>query len=399
VATIQTQLDPGPLRIEFSGGATELRDAREETLGDLRLLLLAAPLAALLLVGALGARAALATLFAVAAAVLAAGAICVAISLAFDLSVLCLVGAAAATPVAVLQCGLAQRGASGLAQLTAALAAVAVFASLAVLGVGYLSAIAIGGALASLLAAPFALAAMTAARSLWETKTGDGPWAGALLRLLRTAAWNRAVAIALALLGAVALLIMALPVTGLDPTAFAAPAAPEIQAGRLVAAAGGAGACLLVIGWFAGRRLTGSVAAALTAPLAALAGAGLCVLVFEEEVLNGLFGIDPNPIGVGPLAAGAVAVAASSAAQAVAALAARREGGLIVEQRYAGWAAATQAGALGSAVGAFAGAALLFSPLGFMQVLGLLALAGFLLDLLLVRGLLAAALLAIDQRG
>jgi len=399
VATIQAQLDPGPLRIEFSGGATELRDAREEALGDLRLLLLAAPLAALMMIGALGARAALAVLFAVAAAILSAAAICIALSLAFDLSVLCLLGAAAATPVAVLQCGLAQRGASWLGQVTAALAAATVFASLAVLGVGYLAAIALGGALASLLAAPFALAAMTAARSLWETKTGEGTWAEALLGLVRTAAWSRAVAITLAMLATAALLVMALPVTGLDPTAFAAPAAPEIPAGRLAAGAGGAAASVLLIGWLAGRRLVGSVAAVLTVPLAALAGAGLCVLVFEEEILDGLLGIDPTPIGVGSLAAGTVAVAASSAAGAVAALAARREGGLIVEQRYAGWAAATEAGALGSAVGAFAGAALLFSSLGFVQVLGLLALAGFLLDLLLVRGLLTAALLALGRRG
>src|SRR5206468_9983994 len=94
--------------------------------------------------------------------------LCIALSLLVDISVLSLVGAAAAgIPSSILLCGLARRGAGQPALAGAALASATCFGALALLGVPYLAAIALGGALASLLAAPIAIGAMSAAARLW----------------------------------------------------------------------------------------------------------------------------------------------------------------------------------------------------------------------------------------
>jgi hypothetical protein len=397
-AAIESRLDPGPLRISFSGGANALTEAREETFDDLRLLLLAAPLVALLAIGALGARMALATLFASAAAVLGAGALCVAVSLLIDLSVLCLVGAAAAgLPSGVLLCALARRGMPPNGLLASGLASAAVFAALAALGVDYLGAVALGGGLASLLAVPLAIASVAAATSLWRLEpVAESPLERGLARLARAFTWNRVAAAALAFLVVALVLVLALPLTRLEPRAFAAPSPPEVSLARWVVAGAGAALLVAVIGWLAGRRLLGAAAGAVTAALAAAAAAGLCVALFQEDDLRSLLDVEPLPIGFGSIAAGVAAVAAASAAQGVAVLALRRRPSS--PEPIGDWAAAMAAGAVASGTAALAAGALLFSSLGFVRVFALVACAGFLLDLVLVRGVLGAGLLSLGSR-
>jgi hypothetical protein len=397
-ASLESRLDPGPLRIAFSGGAIALAEARQETFDDLRLLLLAAPLVALLAIGALGARIALATLFASAAAVLGGGALCVAVSLLVDVSVLCLVGAAAAgLPSGVLLCALARRGLPPSGLLAAGLASPAVFAALAALGVDYLAAVALGGVLAGLLAVPLSIASVAAATSLWRLgPVAESPVRRGLERLARIPSWNPVVAAALALLVVALALVLALPLTGLEPRAFAAPSAPEVSLARWIIATAGAALLVVAIGWLAGRRMAGAVAAAVTAALAAAAAAGLCVALFQEDELRSLLDVEPLPIGVGSIAAGVTAVAAASAAQGVAVLALRRRRSR--SESIGDWASAMEAGTLASGTAALTAAALLFSSLGFVRVFALVACAGFLLDLVLVRGLLGAALLSLGSR-
>jgi hypothetical protein len=398
VATIESRLDPGPLRISFSGGASELVHARADTLDDLRLMLLAAPLVALLAIGALGARAALATLFASAAAVLGAGALCVAISLLVDLSVLSLVGAAAAgLPSGVLLCALARRGMAPGGLMASGLASAAVFAALAALGVDYLAAIAVGGGLASLLAVPASIASIAAAASLWRLgPPGESVLGRSLARLAQISSWNRPVAAALALLAVALIVVLSLPLTRLEPTAFAAPSAPDVSLWRWIAAAAAAAVLVAAVAWWTSRRAKGAVAAAITAALAPAAAAGLCVAVFQEDELRSLLDVEPLPIGVGSLVAAIVAVAAASAAQAVAVLTLRRRSA--GPSPTAGWASATEAGTLASVTAALVAAALLFSSLGFVRVFALVACAGLLLDLVLVRAILAATLVSLGSR-
>lgn len=396
VAALESELDAGQLRLSFSGGASRLREARSQALDDLALLLLAAPVVALILVVALGSRGALATLFAAAAAVLGAGAICIGLSLAFDVSVLSLVGAACAgVPCSVLLCRLLRRGVPGSVLVGAALASAVAFGSLIGLGVSYLAWLGLGGVLASLLAAPLALAAITAAAALWDLEPAPrGVTERLLERLATTAGWNRPVAATTALLSTGALLVLALPVIRVDPVSLAAPAAPAISLQRTLIVGGVAFACLTAVMALAGRRPLAALATALTSLPAAAAGAGLCVLVFQDGRLREPLDFDPFGIGVGWLAAGVATVAAASAAQGAATLAVRRAeaSGSSPDDRDRAYPRAAAAGVVASAIAAVSAAALLASSLDFAKGLGLLIAAGLALDLLFVRGLIAAAL-------
>ena len=405
VSTIEAELDPGPLQIAFSGGASELREAREQTIEDLRLLLLAVPLAALILIAALGARAALATLFAGAAAVLGAGALCVGLSLFVDVSVLCLVGAAAAgIPSSVLFSGLERRAAEPRAVIAAALASAITFGSLAALGVGYLAAAGLGGALASLLAAPAAVVAVRAATSLWhlEPRVETGVQR-TLSGLVTTLGWNRVVAVAIAILSIGTLAVIALPATRLDPGAFAASGPPSISTARAFIVAGSVLACLAAIGWVAGRRPLAALITALCVPLAPAAAVGLAVIVFQDGHLRGLLDFDAFTIGVGSLAIGAVTVAAASAAQGLATIADTAEADATANADSAPrlYAGGLTAAAAASAVATLAAACLLASSLEFAKAFGLIVAVGLLLDLVFVRSLLGAAMaaLASSRRG
>jgi hypothetical protein len=410
VSTIESELDPGPLRIVFSGGASELRDAREQTIHDLRLLLLAVPLAALILIAALGARAALATLFAGAAAVFGAGALCVGLSLFVDISVLCLVGAAAAgIPSAVLLCGLERRAAEPRAVIAAALASALAFGALAALGVGYLAAAGLGGALASLLAAPAAVVAIRAATSLWHLEPRVERTLGGLVATL---GWNRVVAIAIAILSIGTLVVIGLPATRLDSGALAATGPPSISTERALTVAGSVLACLTAIGWIAGGRPLAALITAACVPLAPAAAVGLAVIVFQDGHLQRLLDFDSFTIGVGPLAIGAVTVAAASAAQGIATVSsaqdpefevkpsdpARRDVLASVRAQSAVYASTVTAAAAASTVAALAAACLLASSLEFAKAFGFIVAAGLLLDLVFVRGLLGAAMAALASR-
>jgi hypothetical protein len=396
VRTLSSSLDAGQLSLSFSGGASRLPEARAEAIGDLTLLLLAAPVVALILVVALGSRAGLAAVFATAATVLVAGALCIALSLLVEVSVLALVGAACAgVPSAVLLCRLARRGAPAGALGAAAVASAVVFAALFGLGVSYLSWLGLGAVLASLLAAPFSLAAITAATALWELPPRPATFIERRLeRLADAVGWNRGVAAAIGLLTAAALLILALPALRADPVAFAAPGPPQISLSRGLIAAGAAFLGLTAVCLLAGRRPLLALATALCALPAAAAAAGLCVLVFQDGRLDELLDFDPFSIGVGWLAAGTVTVAAASAAQGAATLAARRadgsgQGG---SERTGGYPQAAAAGLAASAIAAALALALLASSLEFMKGLGLLIGAGLVLDMILVRCLIGAAL-------
>lgn len=383
VEEIEANLDAGLLRISFAGGGADLREARSQTIDDLPLLLLATPLVALLAIVALGARGALATLFAAAASVLGAGALCVGASLLIDVSVLALVGAAAAgVPCAVLLCGLARSGAPPRGLAAAALASAAAFGTLAALGVGYLAAVAAGGALASLLSAPLAVAAISAASSLWGLPAGGGrPLQRAFDRLAGVGGRSRIAAAAVALAALAALAALSIPAIRLDPAALGAPTPPSIELWRGLVAAGAGIAIVAAIAAATSRRPLAALTSALAAAGAGSAAAGLTVLVFQDGNLSQLLDFDRGPVSVGALAAAVVAVAAASASQGVATLG---------DDRTMGRAAA--AGALASLVAALLAATLLASSLVFAKTFGFVVAVGLLLDLLLVRGILGAAL-------
>jgi hypothetical protein len=404
VEEIESKLDPGVLRISFAGGADELREARSQSIDDLRLLLLAVPLVALLAVATLGARGALATLFAAAAAVLGAGALCVGISLLVDLSVLALVGAAAAgIPCSVLLCALARRGAEPLTLFAAALASAVAFGSLAALGVGYLAALGVGGVIASLLAAPVAVAAISAATSLWDLAAADlSPLPRAFDRLVAPLGRSRLVAAAIAVLSIATLAVLALPATRLDAAALGATAPPSIGLERgLIAAAAGLVA-LTAIGTASSRRPLASLAIALSAASAAAAAGGLTVVVFQDGHLQEALDFHPSAISVGALAAALVTVAAASAAEGVATLTTiddrRGDGAAAPPPSLDGYGKLAAAGAISSAITVLFAASLLASSLDFVKTMGFAVAAGLMLDLLLVRGLLAPALLTALQR-
>ncbi len=397
VATLTSTLDAGQLQLSFSGGANRLPEARSEAIDDLTLLLLAAPIVALVLIGALGSRAALATVFATAATVLVAGALCIALSLLVEVSVLSLVGAACGgIPAGVLLCRLARRGAPTAVPISAAAASAVVFAALFGVGVSYLSWLALGAVLASLLAVPFSIASIGAATALWGLEPEDrGFTERRLERLAAAVGWNRPAAVAIGLLAAAALLVLGLPVLRLDPVALAAPAPPPISLSRGLIAAGAAFVALSAICLLAGRRPLAALATALSALPAAAAAAGIGVLVYQDGRLDELLDFDPFSIGVGWLAAGVVTVAAASAAQGAATLAAMRadQPGTASADRDGGYPLAAAAGIVASATAAVIALALLASSLEFMKGLGLLVATGLALDLVLVRALIAATLL------
>ena len=385
VERVRSRLDPGILTVAFAGGAGMLRDVRDETLSDLLLLLLAAPLAALLGVAVLGSRHALAALFAGAAAVLGAGAAAVGLSLLTDVSVLAPIGAACAgIPVAVLLCGIGP----GRAATAAALAAAAVFAAAALLGVEYLAWFGAGGALASLLAIAAAAAAVPAATELWAPpERRPGIAARGLGRLDAVLAARRLPAALAGVLALAAAVTLAVQARGLDPAALGGPAPPLGTAESALAAA----AALLAVAaaaLLAGRRLGPAAAAALGAGLSAAAGAGVGFTAFENGGLDGILDMRTSQVSLGALVAGAATVAAVSASQSTARIAAARG-------PTAGPVTVEDAGSLAALTAVLAAASLTLSSQEFAYQYGVMAAAGIVIDALLVRGLLRGALAAV----
>jgi hypothetical protein len=369
VALIESQLDPGPLRISFAGRAGELQDAHDQAFADLDLLLLAVPLALGLAVLLLGPGGALGAAFALAATALGAGAACVGLGGIFDLSILALAGAGCAgVPGALLASGLAQVEAGPRELWAAALAGAAVFGATALLGLGHVAGFALGGALAFLLSAPLGLTAMTAADEIWGAE-------GRALPRLRPGRRLRAVRVVLATLALAGLVALALPLMDLDTSALAVSAPPSIPWGRIAAAAGAAALVALVLGIAAGRRPLAMAAGVLAAALVTAAAVGASVLVLQD----GRLGFAPGALSLSSVIAVAATVAAASVTCSLASVA---------EAEAPVWRAVL----LAEGVGALAAAALLLSDFEPMRLLGFGVAAGLVLDLVAVRLLLAPAL-------
>ncbi len=368
VARIESQLDPGPLRITFAGSAGELQDAHDQAFADLDLLLLAVPIALGLAVLLLGAGGALGATFALAATALGAGAACVGLAGIFDLSILALAGAACAgVPAALLASGLADDEAGPRRVFVSALAGAAVFGATALLGLGHVAGFGLGGALAFLLSAPLALAAMSAADEIWGTEARRLP-------SFRPGRRLRALRLLLAVLALAGLVALALPLRDLATSALAAAAPPSIPWGRIAAAAGAAALVTLGLGIAASRRPLAVAASVAAAALTAAAAVGACVLVLQD----GRLGFVPGALSLSSVIAVATTVAAASAACSLASLGAGRP--------------AWRAVLLAEGVGALAAAALLLSDLEPMRLLGFGVATGLVLDLVTVRLLLAPAL-------
>jgi hypothetical protein len=266
VGRIESGLDPGPLTITFSGEAGNATSDRDQALGDLPLLLLAALPAAALGIFLLGAGPALAALFCLAATVFAAAAVCVALADALDLTVLALVGAACAgVPAALLASGVVARRSSWRRLTVVAVAGALAFAAVAAIGAGGSRSLALSGGIAWLIAAPVGLLGMTAAGELWDGRTPPALWRGQPPSRVGLAAR--------ALLAIVMAALIAGAALGLCHLAFSGPI-PKLTGLAVVAAVG---ACSLAASASGDRR-----AAILAEGITALAAASLLLAGLRE---------------------------------------------------------------------------------------------------------------------
>jgi hypothetical protein len=357
---------------------------------------------ALLLVAALGPRPAAALALAVAATVALASALSVVVALVFDVSALVLVGAAGSGLLTATQLGLlARRGADPAALGAASRAAAVVHLGLCLLGVAALGWLGAGGALAALLALPAVLAANNATIRLWgpagESQSGaeralrclEGP-----LRRWRWAAIG-GLAISSALLAAAVV-----PLHDLELITLAAQP-PSIDAVRLGLAVAVTVVAVGAVGWFACRRPALAVAAGLASGLPAAAAAGLLVLVFQDGRFQRLLDYSPSGgISLAALAAAVALVGSASAARWGVLLGSVRRVPRLASRTLRGpvdGPAVALAALLTTLVGAAAGIALVFSSLLYVKELGLAVALGLALDFVLVRLLLAPALLRLDE--
>jgi len=352
VDRLRAGIDPGNLKITYRGPAVELENARDATLSDLLLLLVAAPLVALLGAWVLGPGRALAGLIAAGATAFGAGALCLAASLFADLSALALAGAACGGLCAVHRFaadpGLESEGPPA----APAVAAAGVLAAPALTGVPHLESFALGGALAALLALPSVALAAPAAARRWDGEPGAA-LTRVQARVAGLLAWQPPIALLVAGLALATLALITLPVSGLDTAALVA-GTPEPE--RILVAIGAAVAAVVMAGLLVGRRA--GAGAALTAIPAPAAASGVAAVGFE-------------PVST------AAFVAALATVGAAAALAA-------TEESFPATAATELTGAL------LAGA-LALSGESFLQQFGAATAAGLLADLLLVRLLLVPA--------
>jgi RND superfamily putative drug exporter len=172
---------------------------------------------------------------------------------------------------------------------------------------------------------------------------------------------------------------------------------PSIDAVRLGLAIAVAVAAVAAVGWFACRRLVLAGPAALASGLPAAAAAGLLVLVFQDGRFQGLLDYSPSGgIFLAALAAAVALVGSACAARWVVLLASVRRVPRLASQTLRGpvdGPAAALGALLTTLVGAAAGIALVFSSLLYVKELGLGVALGLALDFVLVRLLLAPALL------
>ncbi len=394
IRRIERNLDPGPLTLAFKGPAAVVEVAKNDALDDLYLLLFALPLVALVVAATIGVRPAGAALLAAGAASALASLACELLGGPIDVSWLALVGAGSGGTLLALQLSAMARSGAGPGVLwAAASAAAATFAAAAVLGVDYLASLGLGGALGSLLAVPFSLAAMGAASDL-DPQGGPGaslPWRG----IGGLVGWSRPMALLIAVLALLLLAIVALPAQRLAVAAIGAVGAPTIGRLELIGAIGAAIVITAAFALIAGRRVGLGLLAAAAGAIPALGVAGLLVVTFQEGRLEGPLGYASTGAVQLSSVTGAVAVvAAVCAAQAVAlAWAATDVDGIGVERVRTAMARCGPAAAAACLAGAAAGIALGFGSRSFVKEFGLAIAAGLVLELLIVQALIAPALL------
>jgi hypothetical protein len=395
IARIRQYLDPGPLTITFGGSEAVVAAARDDALGDLVLLGLCLPFVALIAAATLGIRPAGAALLASAAASALAALVCELVGGAIDVSWLGLVGATAGGSLITLHlCALLRAGAGAGVAAAVALAAVATFGACGALGVGYLGSIGLGGALGSLLAVPAALVAAGASETLGKRTWPDvasAPWR----TLAGLVGWSAPLAALFALLALGLLLIIAAPAQRVAVAAIGTLRAPQVEAAGLGAAAGIASGITSVAAGWVGRRAGMAIAATLTAALPALGVAGLLVASFQDANLENLLDYSSNgALQLGSLTAAVTLVAALSAAQAVALAAASRAAQGVEPAHRAAWALRLcgPGAALACLSALAAGLALCAASPPFVKEFGLGVAAGAALQLFVVQGILAPAL-------
>ena len=428
IQRIESRLDPGPLRVTFGGEIADLLRARGDLAHDLwKLELLMVPFVALILVGALGPLPALAPIICAATAVTGslaglrivdafANVSLLGIAPAAVLGVTLGTEAACLVTARVREEEVTSGGREGMARAIGGIGAmwvplgaatIAATAGLLTTGLDQASSMVVGCALAALfavgsavLAAPALLVLIGPRASEADGEIAGEPRLSRHSRLIAGVLAARAWRVGAALAAAVALMVAAAAPTlhGTSRPFGAVDLGPGSESLfgdlPLAAAVSAAALAVVLVGAFRSARL------ALVAPLSLLPAAGACglaVLVFQDGHLAGTIGQGRQ----GALETGAVAsllgalgaVSASRAATAIRASRSERELNLGAVAAAEGAAAFTvPAATVATLVGAVAAGALAGAGLYSAREFGLAVAVGLLLDLLLLRGPLIAAL-------
>jgi uncharacterized membrane protein YdfJ with MMPL/SSD domain len=445
VEHIEAGIDPGPLRVSYGGEVGAVLDARHELATDLwKLELLAMPFVALVLAVALGPRLAAGPVICAATAIAGALAGLVALGLVADISLLGIAPGAVVGLVLGIEGPLAlysrfraeltrvprpeaiRRSVGALADVAmpAGLAASLVTVGLVATSLDQGPSMILGCALAAALAFLSTLVCAPAIVSLAEDDrhaTGEAPVTAWLARapamLAGFLASSRRRTTLSVVIAVILMLAAAVPLLHAQSAPFSATDLPQDSPARMaadvagVSTGGGGGgslfgdlglaagvsavALLVVLGIaFSWRR---ALPVALASLLPAAAAGGLCVLVFQDGHLAGAIGQS----GQGALETGATAsilaaLVAVSAARSASALQASREAnaGGLEPGSAARWPASflLPAAILASLIAAAATGVLAGATLYAAREFGLAVAVGLLLDLLLLRTPLIAAL-------
>jgi len=409
IARIESEIDPGPLRLAYSAPALELRDARTSIQGDLgRLELLIAPLVLIVLVGFMGLRG---MTLAVLSGTIAIAAALVAIRLTngylFAIAPAAAIGLAQAIELSGLFVGavrdealVARPGAAGRAlrawlHPAALTTATRALIPLALIATGFEGAGSIAVAVAVAAIAGFVAVALFAglvSGALGGEQTGSGQEGGAGRRMRAAPRWiagnRRRLAMAIVLPLALSA-VLAFPVTHALFEALVGRSGGDLVRGLAMAAvlaALGLGALLAL-----GRGNLARLRIAATAPhaLVAAAGAGgVLVWIAQDGHLAGALTGSHDAVFGGALAVSIVAITAIAAGRAaMGAFIAHREARIVgavgAAEVAAGMtlpAAAASTLVIAASFGALAGAGL-----GVARETGVAIAAGAIADLVLWR--------------
>jgi MMPL family protein len=422
VERIETGIDPGPLKVSYGGEVATLLDARHELAKDFwKLELAAMPFVVLILVLALGARLAAAPIICAGTAIAGALAGLVLLGLVADVSLLGIAPGAVVGLVLGVEapCALFARFRAEAARaprqealaraigtttdlaMPAAAAASLVTVALVATSLDQAPSMIVGCALAAALA--FASALVSAPVIIWlagedRHATGAAPVVSWLSRAParlagRLAGTRRATGLA-AVVSALPMLAAAIALTLAQGRGF--PAGGDAIFGDLPIAAGVA-AVVLAVALGLVFRSRAAVPVAVVSLLPAAAACGLCVLVFQEGHLTGALGLD----GQGALENGAAAsllaaLTSVSAARSASAMQAAQEAtaGRPEPEWAAQWTASLLVPGLivATLIGAAATGVLAGASLYPAREFGLAVAVGLLLDLVLLRLPLIAAL-------